>query len=429
VQAKLLVAGKRSGKALVVGRQDLLQALSASSALAVAFDGVWVGRAGFVQYLRLARQGASVIKLVPEDGRLKVVFGALGQGVINSGRWVPEKRRVEAQFGALQVQVSPRARYVPNVGAGDLADALTRALASTLFSEDALGNIAFLADGETLTIRATDGTVLFETVVPVAGVEGQAVVWRKEAQEIARALKRASRARVEIRRTEGTTNIGGQTVQTESARVACLAGPYEFLTTELVPRGPHLRHDTVGAILNTEAKATAFVGPKEFAELLRGVWMLAGGEGKERQWAPISLILHPGRLVLESRGTQDASVGLEAHGRGRAEHHLNATVLLRALKAFSGASPIEFALPGTQDKPIVISSDDTRVAVLGLRGEPAAQPAEEAPSTEEEEQEVAAQVAEDVAAIGEAEVEAEEAELAEAAEEMEEEEAELAPVS
>lgn len=428
MQAKLLVAGKRSGKALVVGRQDLLQALSASSALAVAFDGVWVGRTGLIAYLRLARQGASVIKLVPEGSRLKVMFGALGQGVINSGRWVPEKRRGEAQLGALQVQVSPRARYVPNVGAGDLADALARALASTLFSEDALGNIAFLADGESLTIRATDRTVLFETVVPVAGVEGEAVVWRKEAQEVARALKRASRARVEIRRTEGTTNIGGQTVQTESARVACLAGPYEFLTTELVPRGPLLNHETIEGFFKADAVGTAFVGPKEFGELLRWVCMLAGGEGKERRWAPISLIIRPGRLVLESRGTQDASAELEVYGKGRAEYSLNATVLLRALKGFSGAQPIEFAVPAGQDKPIVISSGDTRVVVLGLRGEPAARPAKETPASEEEE-EVAAQVAEDVAAIGEAEVEAEEAELAEAAEEMEAEEAELAPVS
>ncbi|GAH62162.1 unnamed protein product, partial [marine sediment metagenome] len=122
-----------------------------------------IGCKGFLGYLK-ALGGSNIVKIVPSNGsasepqatdkRLKVICGA-NTSFLADDEWVGEK----TPMTFCEVRVSPSNSVKPNVGAGELAEALNRVLPFTATDDDRpiLQCVKVIAKEGKLTLVSADG--------------------------------------------------------------------------------------------------------------------------------------------------------------------------------------------------------------------------------------------------------------------------------
>ena len=190
----------------------MVNALSRALSARVVLLDFTVGRKGLLNYLK-ALAGSNVVKIVPANGnasasqitakRLKVLCGA-NTSHISDKAWIREansKGKGTAGSGTpltfCEVRVSPSNTVTPNVGASELAEALTRVL-PFLVKDDkrpVLACVNFVAREGKLQLVSADGFRLAVVALDYEG-EGQALINYQDLQGMVNALRRAKRARI-----------------------------------------------------------------------------------------------------------------------------------------------------------------------------------------------------------------------------------------
>ena len=184
---QLNIEGKRSGEGFVCHRERLVGALSRAQAPKVRIGEIELGRKGFLNYLR-ALGGSNVVKVTPDAGAseaqasekgLRVVCGC-NTSYLGNGAWVTEKMVIA---DTCEVRVSPNTSVIPNLGALELAEALSRVIPFAAGKKDerpVLKCIRFAQRDGKLTLTATDGYRLAETTLDFEDGEGEALIPAKE---------------------------------------------------------------------------------------------------------------------------------------------------------------------------------------------------------------------------------------------------------
>jgi len=207
---QLNIEGKRSGDGFVAHKAILVNALSRALAERLVLFDLTVGRKGFTNYLK-ALAGSNVVKIVPANGsasgsqanghkRVKVMCGA-HTSYLDDEAWIKQptgKGKKATPFTLCEIRVSPSTAVKPNLGAGELAEALNRVLPFTSKEDNrpVLTCVYFVVKDGKLSLVSADGFRLAVVNLPFDGEEGQALVSRDDLRGIPSALKRARRIRV-----------------------------------------------------------------------------------------------------------------------------------------------------------------------------------------------------------------------------------------
>ena len=188
---QLNIVGKRSGKGFVAHRAMLIMALSRALADRVLLMDLTIGRKGLLGYLK-ALGGSNIVKAVPDDGRVRVTCGA-NASYLADNEWIGEK----TPMTICAVRVSPTNTIQPNVGALELAEAISRVLPFTATDDKrpVLNCVSFEAKEGKLYLVSADGFRLAVQCLDFEG-EGQVLINRDDLRGIAQALKQARRVRV-----------------------------------------------------------------------------------------------------------------------------------------------------------------------------------------------------------------------------------------
>ncbi|MDD5537376.1 MAG: DNA polymerase III subunit beta [Candidatus Omnitrophica bacterium] len=208
---QLNIEGKRSGEGFVAHKAILVNALSRALAERLVLFDLTVGRKGFTNYLK-ALAGSNIIKVVPANGsasevrtnghkRVKVMCGA-HTSYLEDEAWIKKpsgKGKKVTPLTLCEIRVSPSVAVKPNLGAGELAEALNRVLPFTAKDENrpVLACVSFAVKDGKLILVSADGFRLAVNTLPFDGEsEGQSLVSRDDLRGIPVALKRARRIRV-----------------------------------------------------------------------------------------------------------------------------------------------------------------------------------------------------------------------------------------
>ncbi|MFC2000536.1 hypothetical protein ACFLXE_07290 [Chloroflexota bacterium] len=127
------------------------------------------------------------------DKRLKVICGS-NTSHIADGAWLGD--RTPMTFG--EVRVSPSNTVKPNIGAVELAEALSRVLPFTATDEQrpVFQCVKFEAKEGKLSLASSDGFRLAIVTLDYDEAEAQALIGRDDLKGIINAVKRAKRARL-----------------------------------------------------------------------------------------------------------------------------------------------------------------------------------------------------------------------------------------
>ena len=147
--------------------------------------------------------GSNIVKVIPSNGdasgarvtdrRLKVICGS-NTSYIADGAWLKDKTPMT--FG--EVRVSPSNTVKPNIGAVELAEALSRVLPFTATDEQrpVLQCVKFEAKEGKLSLVSSDGFRLAIVTLDYDEAEAKALIGRDDLKGIINAVKRAKRARL-----------------------------------------------------------------------------------------------------------------------------------------------------------------------------------------------------------------------------------------
>lgn len=356
---KLLVNGKRIGQfGFVASRQDLIEALGHTDALAVQIGDAFIGRQGLIGYLRYAR--GPMVKVTPSGKSILIEHGGAGMAEIPTMKWVPPKQAVNAQMNPVSLEIGNKGNYLPDIGAGELRKALERALTAA-GSSYPFNRLVFQGGDGQLRVRATDQYRMVEASLP-AIAEGTALIDAKEAQKMLRVLNKASRASLTIReeRREVDEIKGGkkkpEKVEVISHYVQLLADYHKFETT---PSGDLERHPLRESIPDhvrpKNVVARAYVSARETLEVLRAAGSLAAVDGKRKEGQKLVVAVHNGMVEFTSTSGPSMTLSLEAMTEGEGSVHADAALLLPALKVM-GSEPVELTL-APQDNLMGLNGD------------------------------------------------------------------------
>jgi len=372
---QLNIEGKRSGKGFVVHKAMLVNALSRVLSERVNIGGVEVGRNGLHKYFNTL-SGSNIIKVLPDGQSLKVLCGT-HTGLVNASDWTDEK----TPLNLCEVRVGKHHSIQPNIGTGELADAISQVLPFTA-SEDArpvLQCVNIIAADGKLTLVGADGFTLSEVRLDCE-VEGQLLIGRDELKGVALALRKAKRARVSFEKSEGELDGTVLVIETELIRYAWTGHAGEFPDyKKLIP-----------SEFNTFASLDTIETLQAIASLV------ALSSDKD---AAIDLKVNEGVLTL-SNPDDRGQVQLTADTLGQGQVRVNAGYLIKVLKACRGM--LDFSLTNGYS-PMLFSQNGNKVVVMPML------------STASK----AEQHAEEVADLAEATEETEATEQAEATEETE----------
>lgn len=289
-----------------------------------------------------------MVKVVPANGNasgsqvmgkgLKVVCGN-HRSHVPGGAWVKDK----TPLSFCQVRVSPSYAVTPNIGASELADALSRVLpfASDDDARPMLRHVKATQKDGRLTLVATDGFSLAEIGLDFEAGEAEALIDATDIKALVPALRKAKRARLAIANGEGV-NVDTEAI---SYKWPGASGNYPDYA-ELFP---------------PEFKATASFDTNEAIRACRSllaIWFDDGTKGLQR---PLTLTIADNKVMVdtkEDRGT----MAISAETEGEAKVSVVGTMLLKVLKACSGIA--EMKLTGEPTAPIVFATDGYRALVM-----------------------------------------------------------------
>ena len=179
---QLNIVGKRSGEGFIAHKAMLVSALSRALSARVMLMDLTIGRNGFLGYLK-ALGGSNIVKVVLSNGsasesqatgnRLKVICGA-NTSYLADNEFIGDK----TPFTFCEVRISPSNSVKPNVGANELAEALSRVLPFTA-KDDArpvLACVNFVVKDGKLTLVSADGFRLAVISLDYDDGEGQGLL-------------------------------------------------------------------------------------------------------------------------------------------------------------------------------------------------------------------------------------------------------------
>ena len=335
---QLNIEGKRSGKGFVVHKAMLVNALSRVLAERVNIGGVEVGRSGLQKYFSTL-SGSNIIKVLPDGQCLKVLCGT-HTGRVNASDWTDDKMARTM----CEVRVSPHHSIQPNIGTGELADAISQVLPFTA-SEDnrpVLQCVNIIAADGKLILVSADGFTLSEVRLDCE-VEGQLLIGRDELKGVAAALRKAKRARVSFEKSEGELDGTVLVIETELIRYAWTGHAGEFPDYQkLIPSefNTFASLDTIET-LQAVASLVALSSDKDSA---------------------VDLKVNDGVLTM-SNPDDRGQVQLTADTLGQGQVRVNAGYLIKVLKACRGM--LDFSLTNSYS-PMLFSQNGNRVVVMPM---------------------------------------------------------------
>jgi len=318
----------------------LVSALSRALADRVTLLDFTLGRRGLLGYLK-ALGGSNIVKVTPDNKRLKVICGA-NTSLIADSEWIGEK----TPLTLCDVRVSPSNTVNPNVGGIELADALARVLPFTAKDDEArpvLACVNFVAKDGKLTLVGADGFRLAIIALDY-DEEGQALINRDELRGIASALKVAKRARVSFE--AGGETIGGYSliIDTELIRYKWVSVNADYPDYEkLIP---------------TEFSTTAHF---DTLEAIKAVNSLKAISDNPKAY-PIDLTIGDSKIVLanpDDKGQTELTADTDGQGKVR----VDGQYLAEALKACGGM--VEFSLTNAYS-PMLFSVDGYKLVVMPM---------------------------------------------------------------
>lgn len=343
---QLNIEGKRSGEGFICHRERLVSALSRAQTPKARIGDIELGRKGFLNYLK-ALGGSNVVKVTPNGSAseaqatekgLKVVCGA-NTSYLPDGAWVTDKDR----YGeACEIRVSPNVLVIPNLGAMELAEALSRVIPFAVGKKDerpVLRCVRFAQAGGKLTLTTTDAYRLAEITLDFEDGEGEALIPADELKGLISALKRARRVRLSL---EANGNAHkGLVIETEAIRYKWGSESGSFPKyQEVIP---------------TEFKAVARFDTREMMRAGASLSALS----LDRTSA-ITLSIKEGLLVLSATDDK-GSAQIEAEVEGEAVTAVSGAYLTQALKALGGMAEVKVS---EGKAPILFAVDGYRLAVM-----------------------------------------------------------------
>lgn len=343
---QLNIEGKRSGEGFICHRERLVSALSRAQAPKARIGDIELGRKGFLNYLQ-ALGGSNVVKVTPNGGAseaqatakcLKVVCGRNTSHILD-GAWIADKERLG---GICEVRVSPNGSVIPNLGAMELAEALSRVIPFATGKKDerpVLNCVRFAqADGK-LTLTTADGYRLAEVTLDFEDGEAEALIPADELKGLASALKKAHRVRLSF---EANGNAHSNLIiETETIRYkwgsesGSFPDYHEVIPTEFA------------AVARFDTREMMRAGMSLSALSLDGM-------------SAITLAMKEGSLVLSA--TDDmGSAQVEAEAEGEIETAISGAYLTQALKALGGMAEVKVS---DTKAPIVFAVDGYRLVVM-----------------------------------------------------------------
>ena len=282
---QLNIEGKRSGEGFVAHKAMLVNALSRAIADRVVVNDITLGRKGLVGYLK-ALGGSNVVKVTPSNGsasgsqitdkRLRVACGA-NTSYLADKQWVGDNTPVTL----CDVRISPSNSVKPNVGAGELSEALARVLPFTSREDNrpVLQCVYFVAKDGKLTLVGSDGFRLAVVALDFDDTEGEALIIRDDLKGIVNALKGAKRARVGFEDSGEKLGIKSLIIDTELIRYKWVSADGSFPDWQkLIP---------------TEHKLTVRFDTLEAVKAVSSLKALTSGKDY-----PIDLSIGDGKIVL-----------------------------------------------------------------------------------------------------------------------------------
>ncbi|MBA7564533.1 hypothetical protein ES708_06196 [subsurface metagenome] len=307
-----------------------------------------IGCKGFLGYLK-ALGGSNIVKIVPSNGsaggsqatdkRLKVICGA-NTSYLADSEFIGDN----TPMTFCEVRVSPSSSVKPNVGAGELAEALNRVLPFTATDDTrpVLQCIKFIAKEGKLTLVSADGFRLAIVNLDYDDGEGEALINRDDLKGVASALRRAKRARVSFG-NEDVTIPSSLIIDTELIRYKWVSVGGNFPEYEkLIPTdfnySAHL--DTVEA-LKAVNSLKSFATDKAY---------------------PIDLDIGDGKVVMaDPDGKGIAELVADTDGQGKVR--LDGQYLAEVLRACGGM--VDFSLTNAYS-PMLFSSNGYKVVVMPM---------------------------------------------------------------
>lgn len=343
---QLNIEGKRSGEGFICHRERLVSALSRAQAPKARIGDIELGRKGFLNYLQ-ALGGSNVVKVTPNGGAseaqatakgLKVICGRNTSHILD-GAWITDKDRLS---DTCEIRVSPNGSVIPNLGAMELAEALSRVIPFAVGKKDerpVLNCVRFAQGDGKLTLTTADGYRLAEVTLDFEDGEAEALIPADELKGLASALKKAHRVRLAF---EANGNAHSNLIiETEAIRYkwGSESGSYpdynEVIPTEFT------------AVARFDTREMLRAGMSLSALSLDGM-------------SAITLAMKEGSLVLSA--TDDmGSAQVEAEAEGEIETAISGAYLTQALKALGGMAEVKVS---DTKAPIVFAVDGYRLAVM-----------------------------------------------------------------
>ena len=343
---QLNIEGKRSGEGFICHRERLANALSRAQAPKARINDIELGRKGFLNYLR-ALGGSNVIKVTPSGGASEAQAADKGLRIVcgsNTG-YLPDKAWVSDKDGfgdTCEIRVSPNGSVIPNLGAIELAEALSRVIpfaAGKTEQRPILGCVRFAQGNGKLTLATSDAYRLAEITLDFEDGEAQALIPVEELKGLITALKKAHRVRLAIEPNGNGCN--GLIIETEAIRYKLAGESGTFPDYQQV--------------IPAEFKAAARFDTREMMKAGASLSALS----LDRTSA-ITLALMNGKLTLSATDDR-GSAQVEAEVEGEAETALSGAYLTQALKALGGMAEVKLSNPKT---PILFGVDGYRLAVM-----------------------------------------------------------------
>ncbi len=346
---RLNIEGKRSGSGFVTHKAILVNALSRALAERVMLLDFTIGRKGLLGYLK-ALGGSNIVKVIPANGdasetqvtgkRLKVICGS-NISHLEDMAWVGDK----TPLTLCDVRVSPRNTVSPNLGAIELAEALSRVLPFTATEDNrpVLQCVLMRVKDGKLTLVSADGFRLAVESLDVDGDEGEVLIHRDELRGVINALKRARRVRVGFEQSGDSLDGMSLILDTELIRYKWRGSEGTFPDYEkLIP-------DSFNTLISLDTS--------EALKAVGSLKALADDKGHA-----VDLIAGEGRVILTSPD-EKGQTEIPADTQGEVRIRINGKYLAEALKACGGMVELK-VVDGSS--PMLFSSNGYKLVVMPM---------------------------------------------------------------
>ncbi len=348
------IEGKRSGEGFVSDRQRLVGALLRAQAPRIEVLDLTLGRRGFLNYIRLLG-GSNIVKIVPNSNgvasesqstakRLKVICGN-HTGYLDNESWITQKSEFKRNYDICQVRVTPHDSVKPNLGAIELAEALSRVIPFTAREDirPVLQCVHFVQKEGKLTLSASDGFRLAELSLDLDDGEGQALIPYDEIRGLIPALKKARRVRLGFEKGASldTTDL---IVDTEAIR-------YKY-------SGHAGNYPDYEKILPTDFVAQARIDSREMLKAVSSLGALFLAKD-----TPIIITLKEGRIRLSVKDDR-AEAYIDSQVEGEAEAMISFNYLAQGLKALAGMAEIK--LTASPMSPVMFNAEGYRLVIMPI---------------------------------------------------------------